>query len=265
MNGHSGKSGYSTRNKTGAVKRKRYQDCDSDEHDFPPKRRGRRKRCAATRSSPRKLDNGHHNYNDDTEEEEEEEESGSDTETDDESVESDSDTPKRGRKRGRPRKRKRGTSEEEDEESTAESTSSDSEDEDDDDDGASDEDRGDSSSGTEEEVATGSATRKRGKHSDNQSVRRTSQRPKRSPTILDHYACKNPRPKRTTRNQGRRTVTYTEKNSDEESQLVRDAPADVDSDATDDYSETEHTPETVSSRGRVRKMTPKARARLINS
>ena len=69
LNGHGGKTRYSTRNKTGRTKRKMYEDDTSydeeSEDEHIPKGKGKGKtsggRRVSTRSSPRKAHNGH-NY-----------------------------------------------------------------------------------------------------------------------------------------------------------------------------------------------------------
>ena len=214
------------------------------------------------------MNNGYSFLDDD---EGEEDDSDSDSESSDSEDESDvparkvQRTSRRGMtSRGKGRK----TYSSEEDESTAESTSQSDSEEDD-----SDSDNDDSNSDTEvnsehkdsnteeEEKVSKTEGRKRNKRgSPYQFVRRTSQRPRRSPP--DQFGSAQ-RSKRNTRNQGRRTVRYDE-NSDDDTQLMK-AAEDDDSEATDDYSDAESASRTVSSRGRVRKMTPKARARFMNS
>ena len=269
VNGHGSKSRYSTRNKTGATKRKRYEDDDSfddetEEETPPAKGKGRGKRSVNnrrvnTRSSPRKVRNGY-NYK----EEDEDTESDSDTETDD-SEEEESDRARNHRstrgqsgpiKNSRNKGIKKRVSS--DDESTAESTSeSNTSDEESESEGGDEDEESEYSDSDGSVVKSKRATRKRAK---NQVQRRTSQRPKKSPVLLDEYV-RTQRSRRNTRNQGRRTVRYDE-NSDEEAQLMKEA--EEDSEATDDYSDPENITTNVSSRGRVRKMTAKARASLMN-
>ena len=273
VNGHGSKSRYSTRNKTGATKRKRYEDEDSfgdeTEDDTPPsKGKGRGKRSGNnrqvnTRSSPRKVRNGY-NYKEE-EDEDEDSESDSDTETDDDSEAEESDKPRKHRStRGRSGPTKSSRNKElkkrvsSDDESTTESTSeSDTSEDDSESEGDEDDEDSEYSDSDGSVVKSKRTTRKGAK---NQIQRRTSQRPKKSPVLLDEYV-RTQRSRRNTRNQGRRTVRYDE-NSDEEAQLMKEA--EEDSEATDDYSDPENITANVSSRGRVRKMTAKARASLMN-
>ena len=189
--------------------------------------------------------------------------SESDSDTEVNSSEEDSDEPRQTRMtrgRGAPSKsvrnnnaRKRVSS---DDESTAESTSESDTSEDEETEDEDDSERDSDSDGSE--VKSKRTTRKGA--SKDQASRRTSQRPKRSPVLLDEFV-KSERSKRNTRNQGRRTVRYDE-NSDDDAQLIKEA--EEDSEATDDYSDPENAPTTVSSRGRVRKMTAKARASFMS-
>ena len=305
---------YSTRNQTGATKRKRYEDDSSfndeteDEEtsfnssksspalkDKLPSKSGRRRRKAAKkrkgmRTSPRKGSrrmNGR-SYHED-EDEEEEEESTEDSESDSEEEDSGSDSEPRARrnftggrrgkppplisgkgKGGRPKKKRIMSVSEETE---TETEGSDTEVENS---GSSSDSRSDNESDSSG-PARKRTPRKRQSFNAKNSPRRTSQRPKHKTMTLHEEMIKAQQSvPRNTRNRGQRTINYDE-DTDEENGLGSMATARVarseskqlnneeDSSGTDTYSDSDAATTSVSSRGRLRKLTARAKANLFSA